>query len=99
MIIVQKSYCFSYCTQGPLWKHIRGTGLVYGFSLNLKPNESMIYLTIEETLSPAKAYKEITGHGELLELRLLEKSARHDFIIARHHSSNNIFSCHLLESS
>jgi hypothetical protein len=27
------------------------------------------------------------GHGELLELRLLEKSARHDFIIARHHSS------------
>jgi len=58
--IVQKSYCFSYCTQGPLWKHIRGTGLVYGFSLNLKPNESMIYLTIEETLSPAKAYKEIT---------------------------------------
>jgi hypothetical protein len=39
------------------------------------------------------------GHGELLELRLLEKSARHDFIIARHHSSNNIFSCHLLESS
>jgi hypothetical protein len=27
------------------------------------------------------------GHGELLELRLLEKSARHNFIIARHHSS------------
>jgi hypothetical protein len=40
-----------------------------------------------------------SGHGELLELRLLEKSARHNFIIARHHSSNNIFSCHLLESS
>jgi hypothetical protein len=39
------------------------------------------------------------GHGELLELRLLEKSARHNFIIARHHLSNNIFSCHLLESS
>jgi hypothetical protein len=37
--------------------------------------------------------------GELLELRLLKKSARHNFIIARHHSSNNIFSCHLLESS
>ena len=28
-----------------------------------------------------------SGHGELLELRLLEKSAQHDFIIARHHSS------------
>ena len=40
-----------------------------------------------------------TGHGELLELRLLEKSARHDFIIAQHRSSNNIFSCQLLESS
>ena len=39
------------------------------------------------------------GHGELLKLRLLEKSARHDFIIARHRSSNNIFSCQLLESS
>jgi hypothetical protein len=39
------------------------------------------------------------GHGELLELRLLKKSARHDFIIARHHSSNNIYSCHLLKSS
>ncbi len=42
---------------------------------------------------------EYTGHGELLELRLLEKSARHDFIIARKRSSNNIFSCQLLESS
>jgi hypothetical protein len=30
------------------------------------------------------------GHGELLELRLLEKSARHDFIIARQRSNNNI---------
>ena len=39
------------------------------------------------------------GHDHLLELRLLEKSARHDFIIARHRSSNNIFSCQLLEYS
>ena len=39
------------------------------------------------------------GHDHLLELRLLKKSARHDFIIARHRSSNNIFSCQLLESS
>jgi hypothetical protein len=44
-------------------------------------------------------YRLNLGHGELLELRLLEKSARQDFIIAQHHSSNNIFSCHLLESS
>ena len=38
------------------------------------------------------------GHDHLLEIRLLKKSARHDFIIARHHSSNNIFSCQLLEN-
>ena len=38
------------------------------------------------------------GHDHLLKMRLLEKSARHDFIIARHCSSNNIFSCQLLEN-
>ncbi len=41
----------------------------------------------------------LMGHGELLELRLLKKSAQHDFIIARHHSSNNYFSYQLLESN
>ncbi len=40
----------------------------------------------------------LMGHDHLLEIRLLEKSARHDFIIARHCSSNNIFSCQLLEN-
>ena len=40
----------------------------------------------------------LQGHGELLELRLLEKSARHDFIIARQRSNNNIFSCQLLDN-
>jgi hypothetical protein len=39
------------------------------------------------------------GHNHLLKIRLLEKSAQHNFIIARHRSSNNIFSCQLLESS
>jgi hypothetical protein len=47
----------------------------------------------------ANANTRVLGHDHLLELRLLEKSARHDFIIARHRSSNNIFSCQLLESS
>jgi hypothetical protein len=37
-------------------------------------------------------------HNHLLEIRLLEKSARHDFIIARHHLSNNYFFCQLLEN-
>ena len=38
------------------------------------------------------------GHDHLLEIRLLKKSARHNFIIARHRSSNNIFSCQLLKN-
>ena len=32
------------------------------------------------------------GHDQLLEICLLKKSARHDFIIARQHSRNNYFS-------
>ena len=43
-------------------------------------------------------FEELLGHDHLLEIRLLEKSARHDFIIARHRLSNNIFSCQLLDS-
>jgi hypothetical protein len=39
-----------------------------------------------------------SGHGELLELRLLEKSARHDFIIARQRSNNNIIFSQLLDN-
>ncbi len=39
----------------------------------------------------AENYNIPSGHDHLLEIRLLEKSARHDFIIARHRSSNNIF--------
>jgi len=38
------------------------------------------------------------GHDQLLEIRLLKKSARHDFIIAQQHSSNNYFSCQLVDS-
>ena len=55
------------------------------WSINLQPQQI-----------PVNSY---SGHDHLLELRLLEKSARHDFIIAQHRSSNNIFSCQLLESS
>ncbi len=43
-------------------------------------------------------YEVSMGHDHLLEICLLEKSARHDFIIARHRSSNNIYSCQLLDS-
>ena len=46
-----------------------------------------------------RLHRDVVGHNHLLEIRLLEKSARHDFIIARHRLSNNIFSYQLLESS
>jgi hypothetical protein len=39
------------------------------------------------------------GHDQLLEICLLKKSARHNFIIAQQHSSNNHFSCQLVKSS
>jgi hypothetical protein len=39
------------------------------------------------------------GHDHLLEIRLLEKSARHDFIIARHRSSGGeLLEMRLLDS-
>jgi hypothetical protein len=38
------------------------------------------------------------GHDHVLEIGLLKKSAQQDFIIARHRSSNNIYSCQLLDS-
>ncbi len=31
------------------------------------------------------------GHDQLLEIRLLKKTGRHNFSFARHHSSNNYF--------
>ncbi len=41
---------------------------------------------------------ELRGHDQLLEIRLLKKSARHDFIITWQRSSNNYFSCQLVVS-
>ena len=38
------------------------------------------------------------GHDHLLEIRLLEKSARHNFSFAQHHSSKCHFFCQLLEN-
>jgi hypothetical protein len=46
-----------------------------------------------------KKLENLMGHNHLLEIQLLKKSARHDFINAQHRLSNNIFSCQLLESS
>ena len=42
-----------------MWIRASDSGLVYGISLNLKPNESMMYLTIEGSPDPAKAFKEV----------------------------------------
>ena len=55
--------------------------------------------SVLHTICLPKRIVEESGHDQLLELRLLEKSAQHDFIIARQRSNNNIFSCQLLESS
>jgi hypothetical protein len=71
--------------------HFRSAQKKLRKKLNKTVTESCLMVSFYDLLS--------LGHGELLELRLLEKSARHDFIIARHRSSNNIFSCQLLESS
>ncbi len=43
-------------------------------------------------------WKDFLGHDQLLKICLLKKSARHNFIIARQHSSNNYFSCQLVDS-
>jgi hypothetical protein len=48
------------------------------------PDGSAFYFTIT-------GFQTYSGHDHLLEIRLLEKSARHDFSFARHHSSNNYF--------
>ncbi len=39
------------------------------------------------------------GPDQLLKICLLEKTAQHDFAFTEHHSSNNYFSCQLIESS
>ena len=38
------------------------------------------------------------GHDHLLEIRLLKKSAQHDFSFARHHLSKCHFFCQLLKN-
>ncbi len=53
---------------------------------------------VQSTLQIHERDQNLGGHDQLLEIRLLEKSARHDFIIARQHSSNNYFSCQLVDS-
>jgi hypothetical protein len=53
----------------------------------LKIKKTKNSAVLDEIIFWDQIFKSFLGHGELLELRLLEKSARHDFIIARHHSS------------
>jgi hypothetical protein len=38
------------------------------------------------------------GHDQLLEICLLEKSAKHNFIITQQRSSNNYLACQLVDS-
>jgi hypothetical protein len=59
---------------------------------------SQKYTFKEREFFENRILNELWGHNHLLEIRLLKKSAPHDFIIARHHSSNNYFFCQLLEN-
>ncbi|XP_055703714.1 uncharacterized protein C05D11.1-like isoform X2 [Phlebotomus papatasi] len=64
-----------YLTQleGPLWRQIRGQGLVYGYSMVPRPHEGLLYLTFYRTTNVMAAYKEtkaiverqIYDHGSL----------------------------------
>lgn len=49
-----------YLTQleGPLWRQIRGQGLVYGYSMVPRPHEGLLYLTFYRTTNVMAAYKE-----------------------------------------
>ncbi|KAF5298438.1 hypothetical protein FQR65_LT01217 [Abscondita terminalis] len=49
-----------YLTQaeGPLWKQIRGKGYAYGYSIGLKVNEGLLYLSFSSATNVVGAYKE-----------------------------------------
>lgn len=49
-----------YLTQleGPLWREIRGKGLAYGYNLQPRPNEGLLYFTLYRATNVAGAYRE-----------------------------------------
>ena len=44
--------------EGPFWRQLRAQGLVYGYNLNLKVSEGLLYLSLYRASHPVMAYKE-----------------------------------------
>jgi len=44
--------------EGPFWRQLRAQGLVYGYNLNLKVSEGLLYLSLYRASHPVVAYKE-----------------------------------------
>lgn len=44
--------------QGPLWKHIRGKGFAYSYTMVAKPHEGLLYLVFYRATNVVGAYKE-----------------------------------------
>lgn len=44
--------------EGPFWRNLRAQGLVYGYNLNLKVSEGLLYLSLYRASQPVVAFKE-----------------------------------------
>lgn len=44
--------------EGPFWRNLRAQGLVYGYNLNLKVSEGLLYLSLYRASHPVAAFKE-----------------------------------------
>ena len=44
--------------EGPFWRNLRAQGLVYGYNLNLKVSEGLLYLSLYRASHPVGAFKE-----------------------------------------
>ncbi len=65
---------------------------------------SFFAVKIMSTINPINLFwkslkqSRVPGHDQLLEIRLLKKTGRHNFSFARHHLSKCHFFCQLLEN-
>ncbi|XP_076234685.1 uncharacterized protein C05D11.1 [Calliopsis andreniformis] len=59
--------CLQYLIQleGPMWRHIRGQGLSYGYNIYPKPSEGLLYLTFYRSTNIIAAYKEAKSIAEI----------------------------------
>lgn len=69
--------------EGPFWRNLRAQGLVYGYNLNLKVSEGLLYLSLYRASHPVVAFKEARS--------ILENHARSD--------TDDVWELSLLESA